>query len=262
MTTSHINEKLKQKLIDNGWWPFLSDYFSSSDWISLKESLELEYKKHTVFPEKNKLFKVLTTLHIAKIKIIILGQDPYFTKDCANGFAFGTDGMVRPPSLCNIIKEVEGQMKVSIDRNKNSLSGWVAQGVLLLNSVWTVRECMPYSHANIGWQKLTELIIKAISNSNKNCVFMLWGDKVKKFNKFIDINPHLILECGSPSPRTAYQFSGNRHFIDANKFLIEKGHDPIKWSLIDASDLNSSLNLPTWTEFDDRIDRLIEFGRL
>ena len=166
------------------------------------------------------------------IKVVLLGQDPYHNQGQAMGLSFSVpDGMDIPPSLVNIYKELQAEKGI-LPKNTGNLIGWAKQGVLLLNSVLTVREHQANSHKGKGWEFFTDSIIKKISSNKEHVVFLLWGANARSKKQLIDQNKHLILECAHPSPLSAYNgFFGCGHFIKTNQYLEKFGIKPIDWSL-------------------------------
>ncbi|MGY8920239.1 MAG: uracil-DNA glycosylase [Flavobacteriales bacterium] len=202
------------------------DYF-----ISLLKTTDYNYNKKTCFPEKNKIFSALNHCPFENLKVVILGQDPYHGVNQANGLSFSVNSNEKsPPSLKNIFIEINNDINTPI-RTNGDLTDWANQGVLLLNSVLSVEKGKPGSHSKIGWEIFTDNIIQLISNNKSKIVFMLWGGYAKKKEKLINLNKHLILKTGHPSPLSAnrgYWF-GNEHFSKCNSFLISQGFSPIKW---------------------------------
>ena len=205
---------------------FQTDYFNN---ISLKT--REEYSKFVCYPPGSKLFRAFDECPFNKLKVVIIGQDPYHGENQANGLCFSVDdGVEKPPSLKNIFKELNTSFTKN-ERTNSDLSDWSNQGVLLLNSILSVRRKFPGSHRHIGWEEFTENVIKIISKEKMNLVFMLWGNYAKNKEKFIHDNNHLILKSGHPSPLSAnkgYWF-GNKHFLKCNEFFNEKNIEKIKW---------------------------------
>jgi uracil-DNA glycosylase len=181
----------------------------------------------TVFPEDKNIFKAFKTVPYEKVKVVILGQDPYHKKDQAHGLSFSVpNGVKRPPSLMNIYKELNA---VEL-RPEGSLDDWAEQGVFLLNTVLTVREGEAASHQNRGWELFTDAVLRSLNKSELPVVFMLWGAQARKKASFLDNDKHLVLEAPHPSPLSAYRgFLGCGHFEIANKHLRDNGLKPIKW---------------------------------
>ena len=205
---------------------FQADYFNN---ISLKT--REEYSKFVCYPLGSKLFRAFDECPFNKLKVVIIGQDPYHGENQANGLCFSVDdGVEKPPSLKNIFKELNTSFTKN-ERTNSDLSDWSNQGVLLLNSILSVRRKFPGSHRHIGWEEFTENVIKIISKEKMNLVFMLWGNYAKNKEKFIHDNNHLVLKSGHPSPLSANKgfWFGNNHFKKCNDFLIANNLEKIKW---------------------------------
>ena len=205
---------------------FQTDYFNN---ISLKT--REEYSKFVCYPPGSKLFRAFDECPFNKLKVVIIGQDPYHGENQANGLCFSVDnGVEKPPSLKNIFKELNTSFTKN-ERTNSDLSDWSNQGVLLLNSILSVRRKFPGSHRHIGWEEFTENVIKIISREKVNLVFMLWGNYAKNKEKFIHKNNHLVLKSGHPSPLSANKgfWFGNNHFKKCNDFLTANNLETIKW---------------------------------
>jgi uracil-DNA glycosylase len=206
----------------------------------LKNFIDKEYSQHQCFPPKHLILHSLTNLN--KTKVVIIGQDPYHGHNQAHGLAFSTLDTTIPPSLKNIFKELHTDLNIPIPTHGN-LTHWHNQGVLLLNTILTVRKHQPLSHKNKGWEQFTNNIISELSNNKNNLVFILWGSQAHKMEKLvqgtlyggrvIDTNKHLILKSGHPSPLSANQgkWFNNKHFSKTNQYLIENNITPIDWSI-------------------------------
>ena len=212
-----------EKIIDN---ENKKKYFKS-----LMIFVESNYKNKTCYPPVNLIFKAFKVCSFDSLKVVILGQDPYHSENQADGLSFSVFKRTKhPPSLINIFKEVENDLKIDYPKYGN-LNNWGNQGVLLLNSTLTVEENKPGSHQKKGWEFFTDEIIRYISNNKNNVVFMLWGNYSKMKSKLIDQSKHLILTSGHPSPLSAnrgYWF-GNKHFSKTNKYLNKKTGKTIQW---------------------------------
>jgi uracil-DNA glycosylase len=196
----------------------------------LKNFINQEYSQHQCFPPKDLILNSLTNLQ--NTKVVIIGQDPYHGHNQAHGLAFSTLDTTIPPSLKNIFKELHNDLNIEIP-NHGNLTKWHNQGVLLLNTILTVRKHQPLSHKNAGWEQFTNNIISELSNTKKNLVFILWGSQAHKMQKLIDSTKHLILKSGHPSPLSANQgkWFNNKHFSKTNQYLIENMITPIDWTL-------------------------------
>lgn len=196
----------------------------------LKNFIDNEYSQHQCFPPKNLILHALNNLN--KTKVIIIGQDPYHGHNQAHGLAFSTLDTKIPPSLKNIFKELQNDLNIDIPSQGN-LTHWHEQGVLLLNTILTVRKHQPNSHKNKGWENYTNNIISELNNTKENLVFLLWGSQAHKTEKLIDNKKHLVLKSGHPSPLSANQgkWFNNKHFSKTNQYLIDNMITPIDWSL-------------------------------
>ena len=196
----------------------------------LKKFIDKEYSQHQCYPPKDLILHALN--NIENTKVIIIGQDPYHGHNQAHGLAFSTLDTNIPPSLKNIFKELNNDLNIEIP-NHGNLTKWQEQGVLLLNTILTVRKHQPNSHKNKGWEQFTNNIISELSNNKENLVFILWGSQAHKTEKLIDTNKHLILKSGHPSPLSANQgkWFNNKHFSKTNQYLIENNITPIDWTL-------------------------------
>ena len=194
--------------------------------------LEDIYKSKNVYPPKESLFRALDLTPIEDVKVVILGQDPYHGDGEANGLAFSVNRDIRiPPSLRNIFKELNSDLGISIPSH-GDLTKWALQGVLLLNSVLTVKKDTPGSHKNIGWQEYTDSIIKQISDTKSNIVFILWGKYAQSKKELIDGSKHLVISSPHPSPFSARKgFLGSKPFSKCNTYLKSKGIDEIDWEI-------------------------------
>ncbi len=216
--------------IDHSWAERLQSVFASAEWARLAEFVRREYANELIFPPAGKIFAALDACPFDRVKVVIIGQDPYHGPGQANGLAFSVaPGVAIPPSLQNIFKEVQADMGVEMPEN-GDLTRWAEQGVLLLNSSLTVKAGKPASHAGMGWEVMTDAAIKALSDGRENLVFLLWGAHAGKKSGLIDPSKHLILKAPHPSPLSAHRgFFGCRHFSRANAYLKLHNIEPIKW---------------------------------
>ncbi|MBP7509434.1 MAG: uracil-DNA glycosylase [Prolixibacteraceae bacterium] len=216
--------------IEQGWKEMLKDEFEKPYFIKLTEFVRSEYKTEQVFPPGKEIFNAFNLCPFDKVKVVIIGQDPYHSHGQAHGLCFSVrDGVDFPPSLRNIFKEIESDLQISIPKS-GDLSRWATQGVLLLNATLTVRAHQAGSHQNKGWETFTDEAIKVVSEKKDNIVFLLWGAYAQKKGEIINKNKHLVLESVHPSPLSAMRgFFGNHHFSEANKFLESKGLSPVNW---------------------------------
>ena len=215
--------------IGNDWDEILKEDFNSENYLSLRQFLIEEYKKYTVYPDMHDLFNALKYTSFEDTKVVILGQDPYYNPGQAHGLCFSVkEGVPAPKSLINIFKEINDD--VGIQNTSPYLVNWAKQGVLLLNTVMSVRAHEPQSHVGKGWEVLTDSIIKKLSDKSTPVVFLLWGSPARRKKELIDTSKNLILECAHPSPLSAYNgFFGCKHFSKTNNFLQANGMTPIDW---------------------------------
>ena len=216
-------------IISEKWKKILHSEFSKDYFKNLNNFLIEEYKNYTVYPKKEHIFTAINKTEFEKVKIVIIGQDPYHGKNQANGIAFSVnDNITNPPSLKNILKELADDLNK--DTKHVNLVDWANQGVLLLNSILTVRESFPGSHKNKGWEIFTDFLIESLANERKNLIFIIWGAQAKKKITSIDLSNHYILESPHPSPLSSYRgFFGCKHFSKANKILRKLNKKEIKW---------------------------------
>lgn len=217
--------------IEKSWKKALQEEFSRPYFTELISFVKEEYQQHTCYPKGKDIFAAFDSCLLEKIKVVIIGQDPYHGEGQANGLCFSVqEGVAHPPSLINIFKELEKDLGKSYPKS-GDLSNWAKQGVLLINATLTVRAHQAGSHQKKGWETFTDAVIKHISENKENIVFLLWGGFAKNKGKHIDTNKHLVLTSGHPSPLSAnrgYWF-GNRHFSKANTYLLDKGIAEIQW---------------------------------
>jgi uracil-DNA glycosylase len=221
----------KEIKINNEWKLVLQDFFQKESWKELASFIRKEYSTKKVFPEGKNIFKALDLTPFSKVKVIILGQDPYHDEGQAHGLSFSVPINIKiPPSLKNIYKEIENDLNTKKGFNNGNLENWAEQGVLLLNAILTVIAHNPASHRDKGWEEFTDFIIKTLSDQKDNLVFMLWGNYAKSKKCLIDSKRHLILESVHPSPFSARNgFFGCKHFSKCNKYLKENKIKEIEW---------------------------------
>ncbi|QLE02624.1 uracil-DNA glycosylase [Galbibacter sp. BG1] len=217
--------------IESSWKDRLKEEFEKPYFLELTSFVKQEYKNHTCYPPGNKIFSAFDHCTFDKLKVVIIGQDPYHGPNQANGLCFSVkDGVPHPPSLINIFKELEKDVGKPYPKSGN-LEPWAEQGVLLLNATLTVRAHQAGSHQNKGWETFTDAAIRKVSEEKENVVFLLWGGFAKKKVKLIDGSKHHILTTGHPSPLSAnrgYWF-GNNHFSKCNAILVKDNKEPIRW---------------------------------
>ena len=218
------------KCFDESWWGFLEEEFSKDYFKKLANFLHNEYEEKTVFPDKNLVFRAFLT-DLNKIKVVILGQDPYHTPGVADGLAFSIKkgGKYIAPSLLNIYKEIDGDMGKHLNTD-GDLSSWQEQGVLLLNNVLTVEVHKAGSHRGKGWEIFSKNCVEYLNRNRENLVFILWGRDARSKKVLIDQERHLVLESAHPSPLSAHNgFFGSKPFSKTNEYLKSKGLEEIKW---------------------------------
>lgn len=220
--------------IGNDWDEILKDEFDKSYYVKLRAFLAEEYKAHNIYPPMNDIFNSLKYTAYNDVKAVILGQDPYHGAGQAHGLCFSVKhGVKKPPSLVNIFKELESDLGVKPPVN-GELTSWAKNGVLLMNTVLTVREGNANSHKGAGWEYFTDNVIRHLNKREKPIVFILWGGNARTKKQLITSPQHLILECAHPSPLSAYNgFFGCRHFSKANAFLKKNGIEEINWEIND-----------------------------
>ncbi|WP_284652572.1 uracil-DNA glycosylase [Flavobacterium terrisoli] len=217
--------------IHSSWHDQLSAEFEKSYFEKLVSFVKNEYATKTCFPIGTQIFAAFDHCSFDNVKVVIIGQDPYHGVGQANGLCFSVnDGIAFPPSLINIFKEIESDLKMPFPRSGN-LERWADQGVLLLNATLTVRESEAGSHQNQGWETFTDAVIQKISDEKQNVVFLLWGGFAKKKGARIDRARHYVLETGHPSPLSANRglWFGNKHFSKTNAYLQTIGAAEIQW---------------------------------
>ncbi len=217
--------------IDPSWKKRLADEFEQPYFSELAAFVRREYENETVYPPPKRLFRAFDLCPFEKVKVCILGQDPYHGERQANGLAFAVDeAQTVPPSLQNIFKEIARDFGKPLVHTDGDLSRWAKQGVLLLNATLTVRARMAGSHQGKGWEEFTDAAIRALSDGREHLVFMLWGNYARQKGAHIDRSRHLVLEAAHPSPFSAASgFFGCKHFSRANEYLIAHGEAPIDW---------------------------------
>lgn len=227
--------------IEASWKDALKEEFEKDYFIKLTEFVRNEYRQHTCYPPGNEIFNAFNLCPLSKVKVVILGQDPYHGEGQAEGLCFSVKtGIALPPSLINIFKEVKDDIGTrpqiikdlqGKDMYDGSLRRWAQQGVFLLNTCLSVRQHEAFSHSRQGWESFTDAVIKIISEKQEHVVFMLWGGPARSKKKIIDTSKHLVLESVHPSPLSANRggWFGNHHFSRCNAWLQEKGLTPIVW---------------------------------
>jgi uracil-DNA glycosylase len=218
-------------LMDKSWEKVLQEEMEKSYFRKLMLDLDQAFEKETIFPDKNEIFKTFQLTPYDRVKVVIIGQDPYHEKGQAEGLAFSVKkGVKIPPSLRNIFKELESDL--GIDKpDHGSLVSWAEEGVLLLNTVLTVREGEANSHAGLGWKIFTDEVIKKLGEREEPVIFILWGNQAKEKGKFI-ASHHRIISSAHPSPLSGRRgFFGSKPFSKANGYLMAMGKDPVEWKI-------------------------------
>lgn len=218
--------------ISNDWLQPLSGEFKKPYYVKLYQKVLEEYRSTRVFPESDDIFNAFNLTPLSQVKVVILGQDPYHGEGQAHGLCFSVKpGIEVPPSLVNIYKELQDDLGCTIPNN-GFLEKWAKQGVLLLNTVLTVRAHQAFSHRGIGWEEFTDAAIRVLNEQDRPIVFLLWGKPAQMKKSMLNNPNHLILEAPHPSPLSAYRgFFGCKHFSQANAFLTAHGETPIDWQI-------------------------------
>jgi len=216
--------------IDNGWRQQLAGEFDKDYFIDLVSFVKAEYGSKTIYPPGSKIFNAFDHCSWDKLKVVIIGQDPYHGPNQANGLCFSvSDAIRKPPSLVNIFKEINADLDIPIPESGN-LEKWADQGVLLLNATLTVKASSPGSHQKKGWEVFTDAVISRISSNKEHIVFLLWGAFAQSKYLLIDEKKHFIFKSPHPSPFSADRgFFGNKHFSKTNSYLSSVGKDEIIW---------------------------------
>lgn len=219
-------------LTEDSWKLVINEEFSKEYFVKLKLFLAKEIENNRqLFPPSEKIFAAFNRTPFAKLKVVILGQDPYHGEGQANGLCFSVEeGVRKPPSLINIFKELNEDVGAEFPESGN-LEPWADQGILLLNATLTVRAHEAGSHQGKGWEEFTDAVIQKISDDLNGIVFLLWGNYAQKKGQKIDRSKHLVLEAPHPSPLARGGFKGCKHFSKTNQYLLSKGKTPVDWNL-------------------------------
>jgi uracil-DNA glycosylase len=220
--------------IEPSWKERLKGEFEEKYFEELTRFVKEEYKKGTVYPAPRNVFRAFDLCPFEKVKVVILGQDPYHGEGQANGLSFAvSEGVALPPSLQNIFKEIESDLqlnRLNLHTRSGDLERWAEQGVLLLNATLTVRAREAGSHQDKGWEQFTDTVIRTLSEEREHLVFILWGNYAKRKGAHIDRSKHLVLESAHPSPLSAHNgFFGSKPFSKANAYLVEHRETPVDW---------------------------------
>ncbi|MDO4620208.1 MAG: uracil-DNA glycosylase [Lachnospiraceae bacterium] len=223
--------------ITGAWAEALREEFAKPYYAKLYQTVLREYQTQLVYPPDKDIFNAFTYTPLEDVRVLILGQDPYHEPGQANGLSFSVNPGIRiPPSLQNICKELQSDLGCEIPDN-GDLTCWAKQGVMLLNTVLTVRAHQANSHKNIGWEEFTDAAIRALAAQDRPIVFILWGGQARKKKSMITNPKHYVIESVHPSPLSAYNgFFGSRPFSKCNQFLIDNGLTPIDWQIPSLSD--------------------------
>lgn len=218
--------------ITNDWLPALQEEFKKPYYAELYKKVQEEYKETQIFPPADDIFNAFHFTPLSEVKVVIIGQDPYHNVGQAHGLCFSVKPEVDiPPSLVNIYKELKDDLGCYIPDN-GYLEKWAKQGVLMLNSVLTVRAHQANSHQGMGWEKFTDAVIKAVNEQDRPIVYMLWGRPAQNKAKSVNNPKHLLLKAPHPSPLSAHRgFFGCKHFSQANEYLKKNGLEPIDWQI-------------------------------
>lgn len=232
LNLSLTNSPQMEVRIEQSWKEVLQDEFDKPYFQGLAATLHAEKAAgRKIYPPGSKIFNAFNLTPFDKVKVVILGQDPYHNPGQAEGLSFSVpEGIQPPPSLINIYKEIEDDLGVTIDKSSGSLKGWAEQGVFLLNAILTVRAGQAASHSGIGWQTFTDAVIKALNDRRQGIIFLLWGNFARSKKELIDPGRHYVLEAAHPSPLARGAFFGCRHFSKTNEILIKNGLAPIDWT--------------------------------
>ena len=216
--------------IEQSWKEQLADEFGKAYFKQLTEFVRDEYRKTTVYPRGNHIFNAFEHCPFDKVKVVLLGQDPYHEPGQAHGLCFSVqEGIPFPPSLVHIFKEIETDVGKHVPKS-GDLTRWADQGVLLLNATLTVRAHAAGSHQNKGWEMFTDAVIDRLNSDRNHIVYLLWGSYAQRKGSFINSSRNLVLKSAHPSPLSAYRgFFGNRHFSQTNDYLVASGQTPIDW---------------------------------
>lgn len=223
---------MNKSILQNDWADQLNEEFTKSYYLDLREFLKKEYAEKTVYPEMDHIFNALHYTSFHNVKVVILGQDPYHGPNQAHGLSFSVKPKVKlPPSLQNIFKELNNDLGYRVP-DHGYLINWAKQGVLMLNTVLTVRAGEAHSHANKGWENFTDQIIKTLNQKSDSIVYILWGGAAQKKIALIDTEKHFIIKAPHPSPLSAYRgFFGSKPFSKTNALLKKSGLEEINWEL-------------------------------
>lgn len=222
---------MKEISINSEWKEALRDFLATPEFAKLRGIVREEYQTKKIFPKPKDMFAAFDKTPFPKVRVVILGQDPYHGDGQAHGLSFSVPkGVPLPPSLQNIYKEIKSDLGIKKDFTNGNLEAWAEQGVFLLNAVLSVVAHSPASHKGVGWEAFTDEVIRQVSNKREHVVFMLWGNFARSKKHLIDTTKHLVLEAPHPSPFSAHSgFFGSKHFSACNAYLVRHGKEPISW---------------------------------
>ncbi|GGB43866.1 uracil-DNA glycosylase [Virgibacillus dakarensis] len=223
---------MAKQILENDWADFLSEEFSKPYYLKLREFLKEEYATRTVYPNMHDIFNALHSTSFEHVKVVILGQDPYHGPNQAHGLSFSVKpGVPQPPSLKNIFIELQNDIGCSIP-NHGYLHSWTKQGVLLLNTVLTVRAGQAHSHKGMGWEIFTNRVIETLNQKENPVVYILWGAAAQRKQELIDTSKHYIIKSPHPSPLSAHRgFFGSKPFSKTNELLKQAGLEEVDWGI-------------------------------
>lgn len=226
---------LSKQILQNDWASILDEELSKDYYLQLRDFLKKEYSSYTVYPQMDAIFNALHYTPFHQVKVVILGQDPYHGPDQAHGLSFSVNpGVAVPPSLRNIFKELKEDVGCEIPGN-GYLAGWAKQGVLLLNTVLTVRAGQAHSHKGMGWETFTDRVITSLNEKDTPVVYILWGRAAQNKQALINLDKHYVIKAPHPSPLSAHRgFFGSKPFSKANELLERAGQKGIYWGLMGA----------------------------
>ncbi len=220
--------------LGNEWQELLKSEFEKEYYQKLRRFLAHEYKTRTIYPDMYDIFNAFRYTSYSDVKVVILGQDPYHGEGQAHGLCFSVQkGVAQPPSLRNIFQEIRDDLGIPMTEKHGDLTAWTRQGVMLMNTVLTVRAGQPNSHKGIGWETFTDHVIRLLNQREKPIVFLLWGANARAKTSLITNPEHQIFTCAHPSPFSANNgFFGCRHFSKTNRFLRSVGETPVDWQIL------------------------------
>lgn len=231
---NNLNEgdEMPKHILTNHWAELLNEEFTKDYYLQLREFLKREYASKTIYPNMHDIFNALHFTDFPDVKVVILGQDPYHGPNQAHGLSFSVQtGVEQPPSLKNIFKELQSDVGGAIP-NHGYLGSWTEQGVLLLNTVLTVRAHQAHSHRKMGWEQFTNRVIESLNQKETPVVYILWGAAARKKQELIDTSKHYLVTSPHPSPLSAYRgFFGSRPFSKTNEILRRTGQEELKWEI-------------------------------